>query len=213
MVKATIATISLVLSATRTNAQNLGSWDLGVQMMHSPTTSTPNSFFGALTPGVTHSAIAIRASTDLLRLGPVRLRYSAQLLPLITLNGVERYESIRNDETTLYVLAGRTRAYGVGLVPIGLDVSVDMHPRVRLQASAGAGITRFNQHVPVVGGRQRNFTAEWDGAVLINTGRDRWVQLGMRWKHISNGVTAWENPGVDNRMLFAGMSWRVRAPR
>jgi Lipid A 3-O-deacylase (PagL) len=213
MVKGTIATISLALWATGANAQSLGSWDLGVQMMHSPTTSTPNSFFGALTPDVTQSAFAIRAATDLLRLGPVRLRYSAQLIPIITLDGVERYESIRNVETTLYVLAGRTRAYGVGLVPIGLDVSVDLHPRVRLQTSAGAGITRFNQHVPVAGGRQRNFTAEWDGAVLFDVGHARWVQLGVRWKHISNGVTAWENPGVDNRMVFAGMSWRVRAPR
>jgi Lipid A 3-O-deacylase (PagL) len=213
MVKSVSLTLAVVLSAPNAAAQSLGTWDLAAQLMHSPTTSTPNGFFGALTPGVTQSALAIRATTDLLRIGPVRLRYSAQLLPFMTLNGVERYERIKSEQSTLYVLGGQTRAYGIGFVPLGLDLSAAIHPRVRLQAGAGAGITRFNQHVPVAGGRQRNFTAEWDGGVLINAGRDRWVQLGMRWKHISNGVTAWENPGIDNRMLFAGMSWRVRAPR
>jgi Lipid A 3-O-deacylase (PagL) len=213
MVMRTLLSAALALLATNADAQSSGSWDLGAQLMHSPSTSTPNSFFGALTPGVSQSALAIRASTDLLRLGRIRLRYSAQLLPLLTLNGVERYERIKANESTLYVLSGQTRAYGIGIVPIGLDISADITPRVRVQAGAGAGVTRFNQHVPVAGGRQRNFTAEWDGAILVNAGRDRWVQLGMRWKHISNGVTAWENPGVDNRMLFAGMSWRVRAPR
>jgi Lipid A 3-O-deacylase (PagL) len=66
---------------------------------------------------------------------------------------------------------------------------------------------------PVAAARQRNFTVEWDAALLLNAGKNRWVQVGMRWKHISNGLTAWENPGIDNRMLFAGMSWRVHAPR
>jgi hypothetical protein len=39
------------------------------------------------------------------------------------------------------------------------------------------------------------------------------VQLGIRWKHLSNGFTAYENPGIDNRMVFAGMSTRVHARR
>ncbi|HYW50595.1 MAG TPA: acyloxyacyl hydrolase, partial [Gemmatimonadaceae bacterium] len=70
-----------------------------------------------------------------------------------------------------------------------------------------------SQHVPTAAGRQRNFTAEGDAMVLVNAGHDRWLQFGVRLKHISNGLTAYENPGVDNRMLFGGISWRVRAPR
>ena len=131
----------------------------------------------------------------------------------IRLGGVERYEILRSGETTTYVLGGSTTSYGFGLVPIGLDVAADVSSRVRLQLGVGAGIARLSTHVPVAGSRNRAFSAEMDGAVLINAGRDRWVQVGLRMKHISNGLTAWENPGVDNRMLLVGMSWKVRAPR
>lgn len=193
-------------------AQLSRSWQIGTEVMHSPEASAPGSFFGGQAPGIRQSALAIRATTDLLRLGAVRLRYSAQLLPVIRLTNVERYSIIGDDESRLYVLSGRTTAYGVGIVPVGLDLNVPLGSRIQFQLGAGAGITRFAQHVPVAGSRQRNFTAEGDMAFMIRTGSDRWLQLGMRWKHISNGLTAYENPGFDNRLLFAGMSWRVRAP-
>lgn len=213
MVKsALLVSVAFIFSNTL-DAQTIGSWDLGVQVMQSAGSSAPDIFFGGQTSGVTQSAVALRATTDLLRLGRVRLRYSAQLLPIIRLGGVERYEELRTAETTTYVLGGSTNAYGFGLVPIGLDVAADVSSRVRLQLGVGAGIARFSTHVPVAGSRNRAFSAEMDGAVLINAGRDRWVHVGLRMKHISNGLTAWENPGVDNRMLFAGMSWRVRSPR
>jgi Lipid A 3-O-deacylase (PagL) len=194
-------------------AQSIGTWDIGIQAMHSPASSAPDIFFGGQTSGITHSGVALRATTDLLRLGRVHLRYSAQLLPIMRLGGVERYETLSTGTSTTYVLGGTAAAYGVGVVPIGLDVAADVSHRVRLQLGVGAGIARFSQHVPVAGSRHRAFTAEMDGTVLLDVGRDRWLNFGLRMKHVSNGLTAWENPGVDNRMLFAGMSWRFRAPR
>jgi hypothetical protein len=107
------------------------------------------------------------------------------------------------------VVNGKTSAYGIGLVPIGLDLAVDVARRVRFQVGAGAGIYRFSQHIPLAAGRQRNFSAEWDGTLMFDTGRNRWLQLGVRWKHLSNGFTAYENPGIDNRMVFAGLSFRL----
>ena len=213
MVKHVVAlALCLASHAGIATAQLSRSWQIGTEVMYSPEASAPNVFFGGQAPGIRQSALAIRASTDLLRLGPVRLRYSAQLLPVIRLTNVERYSIIESDESRLYVLTGRTNSYGIGIVPVGLDISVPLGSRVRFQVGAGAGITRFTQHVPVAGSRQRNFTAEGDATFMIRTGSERWLQLGMRWKHISNGLTAYENPGFDNRLLFAGMSWRVRAP-
>lgn len=194
-------------------AQGVASWDLSAQLMHSPRASRPNDVFGAQTAGITQSALAIRASTDLLRIGAVRIRYAAQVLPAIRLRNVERYARFQTDVATAYVVSAGAHATGIGLVPIGLELSADLPRRARIQIGAGAGIAWFTQNVPVAAARQRNFTAEWDGALLLHAGHDRWIQLGMRWKHISNGQTAWENPGIDNRMLFAGMSWRVHAPR
>lgn len=195
------------------HAQRNGTWEISAQGMATPSPSAPNTAFGGQTEGVRQQAFAVRATTDLLRVGNVRLRYSAQVLPWMRLGQVEQYAQLRGDFSTTYIVTGTTHATGFGIVPIGLDLAVTLVPRVRLQGGAGVGITRFSQHVPVAGGRQRNFSAEWDGQFAYELTRDSWLQFGVRWKHISNGLTAWENPGIDNRMLFAGISWGIRAPR
>ncbi|HYW52119.1 MAG TPA: hypothetical protein VE861_16000, partial [Gemmatimonadaceae bacterium] len=76
--------------------------------MHATSPSSPGLFFGAQTAGIGQSAIAVRASTDLLRVGPLRLRYSAQLLPVVRLSNVERYTTIDDAGDRTYVLQGRT---------------------------------------------------------------------------------------------------------
>lgn len=208
-----IVIAAALMSVPVLRAQTVGSWEIGGQFMHSTAPSRANTFFGGQAAGVGHSAFALTATTDLLRLGGVRLRYSAQLLPAIHLSNVERYAVIGDVTRRTYVLQGRTDSYGYGLVPLGLDLSADLGPRVRLQVGAGAGIMRFSQHVPTAAGRQRNFTAEADAALMLRAGGGRWVQVGIRFKHISNGLTAYENQGIDNRLLFAGISWWVRVPR
>ena len=199
--------------ASTSPAQTIGAWDIAPQVMTTLAGSTPNSVFGGQATGIVQSALAVRASTDLLRAGRVHLRYTAQLLPIVYLRGVEQYRELPAAGSRLYVVSGKTTAYGIGLVPMGLDLAVEVTRRVRVQVGLGAGIYRFSQHVPLAAGRQRNFSAEWDGTLMFDTGRNRWLQLGVRWKHLSNGFTAYENPGIDNRMLFAGLSFRIGARR
>lgn len=177
--------------------------------MGSPTGSEPGVFFGGQVSGVRQSGIAIRASTDLVAVGPVHLRYTAQLLPLMMLSHIERYELLESPDRSIYVLSGTGSASGIGLSPIGLQLAIDLASRVRVQVGAATGISVFTQHIPSAGGARRNFSAEWDAAVQVAAGRDRWIQLGLRWKHISNGFTAFENPGVDNRMIVVGYSTRI----
>ncbi len=177
--------------------------------MGSPTGSEPGVFFGGQVSGVRQSGIAIRASTDLVAVGPVHLRYTAQLLPLMMLSHIERYELLESPDRSIYVLSGTGSASGIGLSPIGLQLAIDLASRARVQVGAATGIAVFTQHIPSAGGARRNFSAEWDAAVQVAAGRDRWIQLGLRWKHISNGFTAFENPGVDNRMIVVGYSTRI----
>ena len=207
-----VASVCLALASTA-GAQTIGVWDIAPQVMTTLAGSTPNSVFGGQATGISQTAFAIRASTDLLSTGRVHVRYAAQLLPIVSLRGVERYSELPATGSRLYVVNGKTAAFGVGLVPIGLDVAVDVTRRVRFQIGAGAGVYRFSQHIPLAAGRQRNFSAEWDGTVMFDAGHDRWLQVGVRWKHLSNGFTAYENPGIDNRMLVAGMSFRVGTQR
>ena len=125
------------------------------------------------------------------------------------LSHIERYELLESPDRSIYVLSGTGSASGIGLSPIGLQLAIDLTSRVRAQFGTATSIAVFTQHVPSAGGARRNFSAEWDAAVQVAAGRDRWIQLGLRWKHISNGFTAYENPGVDNRMIVVGYSTRI----
>ena len=111
------------------------------------------------------------------------------------------------------MITGRAPALGIGLVPLGLDLDTRLGRRVHLGVGAGVGIAGFTRHVPVAASRRRAFTAEWGTRLRVDLDHGRALLLGFRWKHTSNGFTAWENPGVDSRMLQAGLSWTVRAPR
>ena len=207
------AAASLILGLCATPqlsaAQTRANWDLSVDAMGSPAGSKPGFFFGGQVSGVRQSGVAVRASTDLVAAGPVHLRYTAQILPAMILSHVEQYELLESPGRTVYVLSGTGRTYGVGLSPIGLQLAIDAAPRIRLQLGAAAGVVVFAKHIPTAGGAQRSFSAEWDAALRIAAGRDRWIQAGVRWMHISNGFTAFENPGVDNRMITVGYSTRI----
>jgi Lipid A 3-O-deacylase (PagL) len=204
--------VAIVASATGLLAQT-GTWDVGLDALQSVTSSRPNSVFGGQGVGIAESALSLRASTDLLRLGPIRLRYTAQLLPVIRMSNIEDYGALTTSVSTIYVVTGRSPAYGIGVVPLGLDLDTRLGRRVQIGAGVGAGIAGFSRHVPVAASRQRAFTAEWGTRVRLELDDARALVLGFRWKHTSNGLTAWENPGVDSRMVSAGISWRVRAPR
>ena len=208
-----MAACALLCAAAALPAQSSGAWEIAAQGMTSTGPSVRDGFFGGQVSGVSQSALSVRATTDLLRVGPVRLRYSAQLTPLVVLRGVENYTELQGRYARLYVLSGTTRVSGIGFSPLGLDVAVNLGPRLRLQAGAATGVYRFSQSVPLAASRARNFTAEWDTQLSYQLGRGRAAQVGVRWRHLSNGYTAPENPGVDNRMVFGGMSWTVRAPR
>ena len=203
----------LLLGATVLGAQATATWELGSEVMQSLTPSRPNAVFGGQASDIGESALSLRASTTLVRLGPVRLRYAAQLLPVIRLSAVEQYGTLATSVSTFYVITGRAPAWGIGLVPLGLDLDTRLGRRVHLNVGAGVGIAGFSRHVPVAASRRRAFTAEWGTRLRVDLDHGRALLLGLRWKHTSNGLTAWENPGLDSRMLSAGFSWTVRAPR
>ena len=207
------AVSALGIAPCTSDAQTRPTWDVGLQVMSTTSGSTPDLFFGGQAIGIRQRALGIKASTDLLRAGPLHLRYSAQLLPAVFLTGVEHYRSLAFGDQPVYVIGGTGAAYGVGFSPIGLDAAVDLGHRVRAQVGAAAGILRFSQHIPTAAGNRTNFSAEWESMLLFNAGADRWLHLGLRWKHISNGFTAFENPGFDNRMIVAGFSTRIGRTR
>lgn len=203
--------VVLASSARRLEAQTPAStapsqsgWEFGLQVATAPA-SRNGGWFGGQAAGATQSSLTLLATRDLVRVGPVALRWVAQLDPLVRLGDVEAYTAIPGSFGPIYVLGGTTTAWGVVLVPLAIAGEVAPASRVRLNASTGVGVAAFSRNVPTAAGRQRNFIAQVEASALVRIGRAQWLEGGLRWRHVSNGYTGWENPGVDSRLVFLGV--------
>ncbi|HEY2026250.1 MAG TPA: acyloxyacyl hydrolase [Gemmatimonadaceae bacterium] len=165
------------------------------------------------TPGRDHVFVGLQAVTSVVRLADVSISYGAQLLPLVAIRGRSvplSYIGPTNPDGTL---PGPDVTYAVGASPFGLEVAAPLGGRVRAYGAAAAGALLFTRPFPVPEARRLNFTLEYGGGVLVRSGRDRWIQLGYKYHHLSNAYTAKLNPGLDANVFYAGYEWSVRLPR
>jgi hypothetical protein len=195
----------LVFAPVRAHAQTpTHAWTFGAEVQASVAPSTERGWLGGLTPGISQQTLALRASTALLDVGPWRLSYNASLLPVIRLNAVERGVRVPAPGEALFALQDPAPAWGVGIVPMALGTDLCVAPRLRLEAGIGIGIAGFSRAVPTISARRRNFIAEWDAGASVRVTRTRAVYVSLRSRHLSNGFTAPENLGLDNRLLVLG---------
>jgi hypothetical protein len=175
--------------------------------------NSPVSANLGVTPGRDHVFVGLQASTAVVRVGEASIAYGAQLLPLVAVRGRSvpvSYSGPTNPDGTL---PGPDVAYAVGVSPFGLEVGLPVGGRVRAYGAAAAGGLLFTRPFPVPEARRLNFTLEYGGGMLVRSGRDRWIQLGYKYHHLSNAYTAMLNPGLDAHVFYAGYEWSVRLPR
>lgn len=97
-----------------------------------------------------------------------------------------------------------TRAFGVGVLPIGFTVLAPLVPRLRFQLRGAAGAIRMTKPVPVLEGHKFNFLAEASTTLELRVTPSLALTGGMVFNHISNGGTSAINPGMNSRMLEFG---------
>ena len=216
------ALIAMVASTAPSFAQGEPrTWELGVQLGAAGDSRNPG-WFGARFRGAAQQALTASAALDLVRIGPAAIRYVAHVEPLVRLGDVEHHASLGTLDLAdgdpaslfrLYAVGGRTTVWGAALVPFGLALDARLHSRFRLQAASGLGIAAFTRHVPSAAARQRNFIAQLEASALVRLDATRWLEAGVRWRHLSNGNTAWENPGLDSRLVVLGLRWQRASGR
>lgn len=150
------------------------------------------------------------------------MSYAVQLLPLVVVrgrtaplgyrvnpvdSGVALARAVQRD------LSGPDLAYAVGVSPFGFELGVPLGRAVSLYGAAAAGGIVFTRPFPVPEATRINFTLEFGGGVLVRAGRERWVQLGYKYHHLSNAFTGSENPGLDANVFYAGYEWGISLPR
>jgi lipid A 3-O-deacylase len=78
--------------------------------------------------------------------------------------------------------------------------------RWTLFGDAGAGLLLSTENVPSTGS-DFNFTPQLGGGFSLDIGNDNRLLAGARWHHVSNANTRGDNPGQDNLLFFAGVSF------
>jgi len=75
-----------------------------------------------------------------------------------------------------------------------------------IYADAGAGLLLTTENVPSKGS-SFNFTPQVGMGFSFEVSRDVRMLAGIRWHHISNANLYDENPGRDNVLIYAGLSF------
>jgi hypothetical protein len=203
MLLATVCVPTLVAQSSDSRA-----WSVTMELQGSTAASRAEGWFGGAASGVTQQAIAARFSTPLLTLGYVRLVYAATFVPAVRLGGVEKATQVPGSGGRIVALQRPGAAWGAGVVPMQLGVDLPLGSRVRFETNAGVGAAWFSRPIPTFAARQRNFVLQWDAGVSLGLTRTSALALGLTSRHLSNGFTAYENLGLDNRLLVMGLRLR-----
>ena len=180
---------------------------------------SPVRFWG-LTPGRNHLMVGVQFVRAFARVGAVDVAYAPNVVPLFVLTNnplpepdgtaPEPGRQLGRREPSPACEASRCGpVYGVGAAPLGLRLETRLGSRVRVYGAAAAGLVYFSRNVPVRDARRLNATAEWGGGAVVGAASGVAAQLGFKYHHLSNAYTAARNPGVDGRVFYAGVLWRV----
>ncbi|MDQ3805431.1 MAG: acyloxyacyl hydrolase, partial [Acidobacteriota bacterium] len=151
------------------------------------------------------AVLGLRYARVLARGDNLALKYTLDAVPVAVLS----YESEVLEplpQAGFTVRQVRRKITGAGLSPVGFQLNFRRRERVQPFAQASGGFLYFGEGVPLEGGAQFNFTADFGGGLQVKTGaRQAWT-LGYRYHHVSNGYRAQLNPGFDANLFYVGYS-------
>lgn len=97
-------------------------------------------------------------------------------------------------------------AYGVGVVPVGLQFVYRADYAVQPYFGGSGGLMYFPDPIPDGRGRKLNYTFDIGVGLRWVLGEHRVLTVGYRFHHLSNGFRGEINPGFDANIIFIGLS-------
>ncbi len=175
----------------------LPAWQLGFQVETSTGSPMTKNWGGS--PNRRQTVLAVRASTTVLQIGPASLAYAAEFVPLHFVGYNAQYGDLADGHQTVY---------GIGIVPLGLEMDLAVRRRYQLCGAIGVGCVRFDHEVPIKRAGEFSFTFEAGGGARWEYRQHHWLEFGATFRHLSNNGTQPKNPGLNATMLYLG--WQTR---
>jgi len=228
--------IILVFSLTSSQAQNpstntVNSKDTTQRVVSSSTQEVEYStsrneigFYGGVSTfhkdlrgpsaGGNFGMLAIRYSHVALEGRSLKLRYTADLIPVAVLN-YPRNREFQGSGGTTQIVRDRRTVYGYGIAPGGLQLNFRRGRKYQPFAAGSVGIMYFTQVVPDLRtplnpratGAKLNFTAEMGGGLEIGLKNNKNLIIGYKYHHLSNLYTGNMNVGFNSNMVYTGLNF------
>lgn len=100
------------------------------------------------------------------------------------------------------------RIYGAGFEPVILRWNSSLHTgRVTPYIELAGGAVRSNSNLPAGNTSDFNFTARGGGGIQLFTSERQSLEIGCRWRHISNANLGLQNPEFNGIQVSLGYHW------
>lgn len=175
--------------------------------------NSPTNLWGA-EGGRDIGVLAVRVARELSTSDRLAVEFVADLVPAawVTMPRRDSVYMVRCEKPMPGELCRRyepftrvERARGFGAAPLGFQVRFSPSRRVQPYVALSGGMLRFGEVIPVRGGAKLNFTADAGAGLLVALPRGMGLLVGYKFYHISNGGTAYNNPGLDGHMVALGL--------
>ena len=160
--------------------------------------------------------VALRYRRVVLSSSRIAVSYTADLVPVAvaTDNSSEEYPGYPRAVALLAAAAHaampglpvhrRNTAFGVGIAPVGVEMSVSMSRRFGIVVGGTAGLLAFSRPVPFANARKLNATLDVGVGLEMAVGRHWRAIGGYKFHHLSNAGTGDFNPGLNASLWYLG---------
>lgn len=131
------------------------------------------------------------------------ISFTPTVLPVMIATANREYAPVVYDGGGTVLVPYKKTAFGVGLIPIAVEVTLRLSDRTGIVLGGGGGASYFDRRIPDPDETRFNFLADGHTGLYLRSSMGT-ASVGFRLQHISNGDTGRVNPGLDTRMLYIG---------
>jgi hypothetical protein len=157
-------------------------------------------------PDRNHLFLGAHVNVALVRKPRWTFAYAPEIVPLLVVSDNPRVLEL-NDSFGTYLAPGDPGpVFGFGFSPVGAEVQRVISKHARLFGAFAGGVVWFTRPTPTIFARKFNYTLEYGAGIQWRHSRRTSWRIGYKFHHLSNNYTAFDNPGLDGHVFFAGVS-------